>query len=383
MMSVFKPASPAASANPKYAGRLLIVGIDDGHGLAPKPTAGKRTPPLPSDIDVNKDGVPERKKGERIYENEENRGVAKYAIAGLLRCGLGVVEAAPGDEDPSLPDRQKTIRAAKAVCSVSIHKNGAGSGSQWLNASGISAFNHADAGCYTADGLKLGQLVLDECAKSTGKAKRGNGKVSRKALSMVNEKYIGCPAALVELGFQDNIKDAPEMLDPVFWDKAADGIVRAVCTFLSVPYIPKDGTPVVQPPAEACPYTRPQHLPKYGDDDDKTHRQDVRWLQWQLTDHGYGLPKYGIDGQFGKETKAAMDAYAGVHKVSGDDIIRSLAGELSNVIRYIVKAGDTPWNIAKDHDLPGSDWVRITREDRKALDPKDLSVGDVLLIPRK
>lgn len=247
-MAIFKPTVAAVSTLPQYKGRgLLIVGVDDGHGLKPLPTPGKRTPPLPFDIDVDHDGKVERRKGERIFENEENRGIAQQVIEGLLRCGLGAVESAPGDTDPSLTQRQRTIRAAGAVVSISIHKNGAGSGAAWQNAQGISCFVHIDPACYTAAGERFAQYVLDEVAKVTGKVKRGNGKVSHKALSMVNQKYIGCPCALVEVGFQDQIKDAPEMLDPVFWDKVGEGIVRCCCLFLGVTYVPQGGNIPPQP----------------------------------------------------------------------------------------------------------------------------------------
>lgn len=58
--------------------------------------------------------------------------------------------------------------------------------------------------------------------------------------------------------------------------------------------------------AVSCPYSTPTLLPKYST---IIESDAVRWLQWWLVQKGYKLPKYGIDGQWGKETDTAFRAF--------------------------------------------------------------------------
>ena len=87
----------------KYA-----IALDDGHGMN---TAGKRTPPLTSDLYIDNTLV--RKKGEVIKENEFNRAVVNYLKEALIRCGFEVLLVAPTDEDTSLQARVKKLMMQK------------------------------------------------------------------------------------------------------------------------------------------------------------------------------------------------------------------------------------------------------------------------------
>ena len=63
----------------------MLINVDAGHGSN---TAGKRTPPLPSAIDIDKDGKVDIKKGEQYREHYANVGVASLLVEELQRCGF-------------------------------------------------------------------------------------------------------------------------------------------------------------------------------------------------------------------------------------------------------------------------------------------------------
>lgn len=53
----------------------MRIAVDAGHGSN---TVGKRTPPMPVDIDFNGDGIIDVKKGDSIREHIANTGVANF-----------------------------------------------------------------------------------------------------------------------------------------------------------------------------------------------------------------------------------------------------------------------------------------------------------------
>lgn len=65
-----------------------LIALDDGHGLSPNPTPGKRTPNIP-EIGV-------------IYENQFNRAVVNFLSTELKRCGFRTLLVAPTDVDTPL-----------------------------------------------------------------------------------------------------------------------------------------------------------------------------------------------------------------------------------------------------------------------------------------
>lgn len=50
-----------------------------------------------------------------------------------------------------------------------------------------------------------------------------------------------------------------------------------------------------------CPYAEPAKNLKKGSKGD-----GVRWIQWMLEECGYSVGKYGIDGDFGGDTRSAV-----------------------------------------------------------------------------
>lgn len=91
---------------------MILINVDAGHGSN---TAGKRTPPMPLAIDIDKDRTVEIKKGEQFREHYANVGVGKYLVKELERCGFQTMrtgwndENTYDDEDVPLSDRQTLI----------------------------------------------------------------------------------------------------------------------------------------------------------------------------------------------------------------------------------------------------------------------------------
>lgn len=62
----------------------------------------------------------------------------------------------------------------------------------------------------------------------------------------------------------------------------------------------KDPSPEPQP-QPICPYPEPQGFVRKG-----MKGEDVKWVQWWLIEDGYNCGSYGIDGDFGNATDAAV-----------------------------------------------------------------------------
>ena len=67
--------------------------------------------------------------------------------------------------------------------------------------------------------------------------------------------------------------------------------------------------------AEVNPYTIPTVPVRYGDSG-----EEVRWLQWELTDHGFPCGPSGIDGNFGPATRTALLAYQAANGLAADGV---------------------------------------------------------------
>ena len=74
----------------------IKIAVDAGHGSN---TPGKRTPPMPKNIDFEADGVIDVKKGEAIREHQANVGVAYYTAYYLKKYGFQVVKTGWNDKN--------------------------------------------------------------------------------------------------------------------------------------------------------------------------------------------------------------------------------------------------------------------------------------------
>lgn len=216
----------------------MLINIDCGHGSN---TAGKRTPPMPQDIDINKDGKPDIKKGEQYREHYANVGVANYLVAELERCGFNTMRTgwddtnAYDDEDTALSARQTAIAKANCDYSISIHFNAFGDGKTFNSANGVGIYIHDK---YINQSEKLAKIVLGKLTEGTKQTNRG---ITKKSLAMCNCNNMDVKGAiLVELAFMTNEKEATQLMaSEDFWKESAIEICKGLCEYTGIKYIPE------------------------------------------------------------------------------------------------------------------------------------------------
>lgn len=208
----------------------IVIAVDCGHGLN---TAGKRTPPMPCDIDFDGDGVIDVKKGNSIREYQGNLGVGTYLVKELERCGFTVIKSAFNGIDTSLSARQSLIKSNKADYSISVHFNAAGDGKSFNSASGVEVLYHSS---YAKDSKKMAQTVLKEMVKGTSQVNRG---VKQQALALCNTSDMNTKASiLVECAFMTNLYEAKFLFgSSKFWKETAQDIARGVCEYTGQTYV--------------------------------------------------------------------------------------------------------------------------------------------------
>jgi N-acetylmuramoyl-L-alanine amidase len=217
----------------------MRINIDAGHGST---TAGKRTPPMPVNIDINKDGKPDIKKGEQYREHLANVGVALFLVKELNRCGFDTMQTgfddanALDDPDTELSDRQKAIAKGNCSYSISIHFNASGgSGDKFDSAEGVGIYIHDK---YPEQSKQLAEIVLKHLA---GGSKQKNRGVTKQSLAMCNCNNMDVKAAILcELAFMTNQREATELMaNEEFWKECAREICKGVCEYTGVKYIPE------------------------------------------------------------------------------------------------------------------------------------------------
>jgi N-acetylmuramoyl-L-alanine amidase len=220
----------------------MLINVDAGHGSF---TAGKRTPPMPADLDINKDGKSDIKKGEQYREHYANVGVANLLVKELKRCGYNIMitgfndDNATDDPDTALSARQAAIVKANCDMSISIHFNAFGDGKNFNTAKGVGIYIH-DKHADQSD--KLAAVVLKHLAEGTKQTNRG---ISKQSLAMCNCNAMSVKVAiLVELAFMTNEHEATTMMiNEAFWKECAQEICRGVCEYTGVKYIPETYIP--------------------------------------------------------------------------------------------------------------------------------------------
>lgn len=220
----------------------MLINIDAGHGSN---TAGKRTPPMPMDIDITMDGKADIKKGEQYREHYANVGVANLLVQELERCGIKTMRTgwndtnSKDDSDTALADRQKAIAQANCDYSISIHFNAFGDGKTFNSAQGVGIYIHDK---YYNQSEKLAKCVLAKLIKGT---KQTNRAITKQSLAMCNCNNMDVKAAiLVELAFMTNEFEATKLMtSEFFWRECAQEICRGVCEFTGVKYVAESYIP--------------------------------------------------------------------------------------------------------------------------------------------
>ena len=251
---------------------MIKIAIDAGHGFN---TAGKRTPPMHIDVDFEKDGKVDVKKGQAIREHVANVGVAVELDKELKRCGINTVkvgwnDANPNDDiDTPLAERQRAVAQSACDYSVSIHFNAHGDGAVFTPAEGIEVLIH---NLHVGQSRRLAELTLKHLVQGTKQVNRG---VKQQALAMCNCSVLKVKAAiLVELGFMTNKREAELMGSQAFWKECAKEIAQGICEFAGIKYIPETLTLITR-------------------DSDKS---EIAWLQNRLNQcvTGYKIPVTSI-----------------------------------------------------------------------------------------
>lgn len=191
------------------------VAIDTGHGSN---TAGKRTP----------DGY---------REHYINVMVGYYCEQYLERRGVDVFRCAwddtnaKDDEDVALAKRQQLIKAAKCDVAVSTHANAHGDGKKYTTAEGVETFVHSSASL-RGDSMDLAKAIQKQIVKGTEQKDRG---VKTMELAMCNCTAMGVKAAaLVEIGFMTNKREAELMKTDAFCKEQGEDIARGILAYLGV-----------------------------------------------------------------------------------------------------------------------------------------------------
>ncbi len=214
----------------------IKICVDAGHGYD---TPGKRTPAMPKDIDYNKDGVMDIKKGISFREHVANVGVAMFLTKELARCGFEIYKSGFDDENPrddmdiSLTKRQLGIKRAGCDYSVSIHFNAYGDGTDFNSAQGIGVYIHNN---YPKDSKKFAEVVMKYLIQGTKQKNRG---ITSAALAMCNCLKMKTKAAiLVECAFMTNLNEALNMVsNNDYWEETAVEIAKGICDYCGVTYV--------------------------------------------------------------------------------------------------------------------------------------------------
>jgi len=181
-----------------------VIYIDNGHG---NDTPGKRSPYSSKGIKPELD----------FYEYKWNREIANEIYNSLKGMGYDVRLLVTEDNDISLKER---VNRVNKMCSqvgkdkvilVSVHSNAAGSGSEWKDARGWSAYTTKG----TTKSDKLAEYLYAEAEKNFKGLKIRTDK-SDGDKDWESDFYIlkntNCPAVLTENFFYDNIEDLKYIL---------------------------------------------------------------------------------------------------------------------------------------------------------------------------
>jgi N-acetylmuramoyl-L-alanine amidase len=268
----------------------MRINIDTGHGTN---TAGKRTPPLPEAIDINKDGISDIKKGEQYREHYANVGVGSILVKELQRCGFDVMQTgfndnnAADDPDTALSARQAAIARANCDYSISVHFNAFGDGTSFNSAQGVGIYIHDK---YAGQSDKLAQVVLKHLAGGIRQTNRG---VSKQSLAMCNCNAMDTKAAiLVELAFMTNEKEATTMMaNEAYWKESAQEIARGMCEYTGIKYVPEECIPTktINPESSV---------------------QEIKWAQEKLNAVlPAWMPKLTVNGVYDAKMRIAVLIY--------------------------------------------------------------------------
>ena len=256
------------------------IGANDEHGQNP-PTAGKRTPVMPY---LNR----------QIYENEFNRPTKNKFIEALLRNDFSVYDVKPELSDTAVSTRVARVNRQNLTLLVTFAYNAFGTGNSFNSAQGVATY-YSLRNRNASQSKALSEEVYEKLLAGTNQRGNGVGRLDIGVLSSVN-----CPATLVEAGFMTNLQEAKLMLDWDFQTEVAEETCNGVCSYLGVPYIPRN------------------NLANYPLLKRGATGSMVLLLQFLLVNYGYDVD---IDGIFGAQTQAVVRAFQQENSLAVDGIV--------------------------------------------------------------
>lgn len=269
----------------------MKIAVDAGHGYN---TSGKRTPPVPRDIDFQGDGKIDVKKGDSIREHMASVGVAYLLVQELKRCGFETVQTGFDDDNPkndddvALKTRQTKIKNANCDYSISIHFNAYGDGKSFNTAEGLEILIHDK---YNGKSEKLAKTVLKYLMNGTSQKNRG---ISKQSLAMCNTNSLGVKGAiLTELCFMTNEREALQLMGNAgYWKESAREICKGFCDFTGIKYIEE----VIIPKKKITK---------------KSSSEDIKWLQKNLNSvlTGESYIPLTVNGVYNNKTRIAVLIY--------------------------------------------------------------------------
>ncbi len=191
-----------------------MVIIDNGHGIE---TPGKRSP------------------GDGAHrEWRWCRAMAKRIAIMLGERGVQTHILVPEESDVPLRERCRRANALAGAhpgsILLSIHNNAAGNGSQWMQASGWSAFVAPNA---SAESKRLASLLTAEALAAGLGGNRATPPCGYWTASLAICRDTRCPAVLTENMFQDNRHDVALLASEEGQALIAQVHVNAVLKFIN------------------------------------------------------------------------------------------------------------------------------------------------------
>lgn len=270
----------------------IKIAIDAGHGST---TAGKRTSPFKKNVDIDKDGKIDVKKGEQYREHYANTAIANLVYVELIKRGYDVIKTgwndanSKDDSDESLTSRQRKIKNYGCDYTISIHFNASGGdGMKFNSAKGVGIYIHDK---YAEDSKSMATYILKKLVLGSEQVNRG---ISGQSLSLCNCRTMNTKASiLLELAFMTNEYEAQELMaNSKFWKETTKEIADGLDEYVA---------------SKITKYNKPlKTVTKYSCEN------DVKWLQSNLNKYLKGVKGFiplVVDGGYGGKTQDAMKLY--------------------------------------------------------------------------
>lgn len=171
-------------------------------------------------VDAGHGGKDPGASGNSVIEKEVTLDVAQRLEAKLENNGATVLMTRDSDVYPTLSDRVNFANSQHADSFVSVHVNTSSSSS----ASGTETYWNSLY--FGAQSEALAYSIQNQLYQNIGTVNRG---VKQADFYVIKNTQM--PSVLVELAFLSNLSDAKKLADPVYRDRAAQGILQGILNY--------------------------------------------------------------------------------------------------------------------------------------------------------